>query len=65
MTDYGEGFVMTNDVVMLFFRFCRRYGIEDKQRRIEILRKLAARKKAKYIAHPKEYIQGKRIGIVQ
>lgn len=45
---------------MLFFRICRRYKIPDTavKLKLEIFRKLVARKKAKYIPHPKEFLQG-------
>lgn len=57
----GEGLITNLHTLELFFRFCRRYRIEDRERRILLMRELVARHKAQYVAHPKEFLQGKNI----
>jgi len=57
----SEGFIATPWVMMIFFRYCLRYHINERDAKINVLRRLTAKKKAKYIAHPHEYLQNKRI----
>ena len=57
----GEGFVATPWVMMIFFRYCLRYKVNEPTAKIKVLRRLVSKKKAKYIAHPKEYLQNKKI----
>lgn len=56
-----EGFLTDIDTMMLFFRVCSRYKIDDKEGRIALLRELTRRKKVKYLRDPKEYLQGKNV----
>lgn len=57
----SEGFLMNLDTARLFFRACSLYKINDKPRRLELLRCITSRKKAVYIRDPKEFIKGKRV----
>lgn len=55
----GEGFEFDNHNLMVFFRYCRRYDIDDRERRIELLRRMVARKQAQYLPNPQDVIRGK------
>lgn len=61
----SEGFLTSLDTTMLFFRVCRRYGINDVKGRTDLLRQLVARKKAKYLRDAQEFIQGKNVMVIK
>ena len=56
-----EGWVMTPWQACVFFRYCMRYHIDDAVIRQSILRRIAAKKKAKYIRDGETFLKGKRI----
>jgi len=57
-----EGFSLTPDIAMVFFKYCIRYKIpNNEQCKVNILRRLVAKKKAKYLRNPQEFIQGKKV----
>jgi hypothetical protein len=45
----SEGFYTSAWVAMVFFRFCARYKINDREDRVLVLRELTRRKKVRYI----------------
>lgn len=57
----SEGFMLDNRNAMLFFRICALYKVVDSKKRLEILRKITARKKAVYLRDAEEFIQGKNV----
>lgn len=57
----AEGFAVTPYIGTVFFRTCSLYRVKTEKDRIALLRKLVARHKAKYIAHPEEFLQGKNV----
>jgi len=61
----SEGFMMTTDTGLLFFRVCSIYKINKLEQRIALLRKIVARNRAKYIRDPKEFVQDKKVLIVK
>lgn len=62
----GEGFLMTSKMAMVFFRYIRRYNVpQDEKARLEIVRRLVAKKKAEYIRDPKAFIEGKKALIIR
>lgn len=56
-----EGFLGNARTMELFFRYCMRYKITSQKDKIEVLRRMTAKKKMKYIRDPKEFIKGKRV----
>lgn len=56
-----EGFIMSADQAMIFFRFCRRYKIEGMEARKRLAREMVRRKEAKYIRDVGSFIEGKRV----
>lgn len=63
----GEGFMMDLGTLMVFYRYCRRFKVSDDDRagKIAIMRRLTAKKKAKYIRDPQEFIKGKNALIIR
>lgn len=57
----SEGWVMTPWTACVFFRYCMRYKIEGEMARKEVLRRIAAKAKAKYIRDGETFLKGKRI----
>jgi hypothetical protein len=59
----SEGFLGIADTFLLFFKLCERYklGPEKEKERIELLRKLVAHNRAKYLRNPADMMAGKRI----
>jgi hypothetical protein len=51
--------------LMPFWRAVRMFKIEDEAGRVALLRKMVARKKAKYIRDVKTLLKGKRVGRIQ
>jgi len=57
-----EGFMFSGpDGVLLFFRYVRRYRINGRQERVEVLRRMVAKKKARYLRDVQAVTAGKRI----
>jgi hypothetical protein len=58
----SEGFYFSNsDALMPFWRTVRRYKIECREGRTELLRKFVARKEAKYVPNPEKLMKNKKI----
>lgn len=57
----GEGFIVTPKIAMVFFRTCSLYKIVTEKDRLDVMRKLVARHKAKYVPHPEEFLKDKRL----
>jgi hypothetical protein len=57
----SEGFLMSSHTAMLFFRICRRYGIDDRADRITLMREIVRRGHAKYIRDASVYTEGKKV----
>lgn len=55
----SEGFITDIHTAELFFRFCRRYGIETREDRLALMREITKRGKAKYLRDPQEFLEGK------
>ena len=60
-----EGFKVTSNIAAVFFRYCLKYNIKDEKRRIEVFRRLVAKKKAKYIPRPQEYLKDKKVLVIK
>lgn len=56
-----EGFLTSAHMAELFFRYCERYHITARDARINVMRRLVAKKKAKYLPYPEEFLKGKRV----
>jgi hypothetical protein len=56
-----EGFITTPQVAELFFRVCRRYGVNHPEDRLLLLRQLARRKKVRYIRDVSTLTNGKKV----
>lgn len=56
-----EGFLGNAATFEIFFRLCRRYKINGEKERIDLLRKLTAKKKLKYIRDGESFIKGKAV----
>lgn len=57
----NEGFLMDVYTAEMFFRFCRRYKIDDPKDRICLVRRLVSKKKAKYLRDVEQTIKGKKV----
>jgi len=57
----SEGFIIDPWVGLLFFRFCRRYGVQRREDRVLLMRELARRKKAQYVRDVKPLLAGKNV----
>lgn len=57
----NEGFEGTAASFLVFFRACRMFKINTESGRIELLRKLAARKSLKYHRDGDSFLQGKNV----
>jgi hypothetical protein len=55
-----EGFLGTAKDTMLFFWLCKRYHIDAEKERVQLLRRLSAKKRLKYIRDGEAYLEGKR-----
>lgn len=60
-----EGFLLDLQATELFFRVCRRYGVEGREPRIALLRILRKRGQAKYLRDVSEFTSGKKVLRVQ
>lgn len=56
-----EGFLLDLQATELFFRVCRRYGVEGREPRIALLRILRKRGQAKYIRDVSPFMAGKKV----
>lgn len=56
-----EGFMTDAKTMELFFRYCIRYKVNGEKDRLALLRRLVAKKKAKYLPNPLEYVKGKNV----
>jgi hypothetical protein len=56
-----EGFLGTAKDMMLFFWLCKRYHIDGEKERIELLRKLTAKKRLKYLRDGEAFLREKRV----
>lgn len=53
----NEGFCVNLNTALLFYRICQRYKINNEPGRIAVMRKLVAKKKAKYVRDAKGYLE--------
>lgn len=60
-----EGFGTDLKTAMLFFRFCRRYGIDKLEDRVKIMREVVRRKRVTYLRDVDEYMIGKNVLVVK
>jgi hypothetical protein len=56
-----EGFLTDARTAEIFFRFCARHKVENRNNRILVMRELVRRKKAKYIRDVKPLLAGKKV----
>lgn len=56
-----EGFMLNLDTATLFFRTCDLYKVNDPAKRLEVLRKITARKKAVYLRDAEAFLEGKNV----
>ena len=56
-----EGFLTDLWSAMIFFRYCRRYNIEDLQEKRRVLGRLAKKKKATFFRDAAPLLEGKNI----
>ncbi len=61
----AEAFSFTPWMGMVFFKYCLRYNITDEKDKVMILRRLVAKKKAKYLPRIGASLQGKKIIIIR
>lgn len=57
----NEGFVTTLQTAMIFYRYCARYKVTGTAERLMVMRRLTAKKKAKYIRDANEFIKDKNV----
>lgn len=56
-----EGFLVDVHVAELFFRICSRYGVQNREDRVVLMRELIKRKKAKYLRDVSPLFAGKKV----
>lgn len=56
-----SGFLMDLNAAVLFFRFCRRYKINDRPGRMQVLGRIAKRGQAKYLRDISSVTDGKNV----
>lgn len=52
----SPGFLGNADSMLLFYRYCLRYGITDVQKKLQVLGRIAKRGKMKYIRDTKALV---------
>jgi hypothetical protein len=57
----SEGFLTDLRTAELFFRVCKRYNVQSREKRVALMRELARRKKAKYLRDVQPFIEGKKV----
>jgi hypothetical protein len=60
-----EGFFTDLYTTMLFFRFCRRYNVREREARLNVMRELVKRKKAKYLRDVAPWLAGKKVLVIR
>lgn len=57
----SEGFMLDANTAMVFYRFCARYHINDREGRTLVLREICRRGKAKYLRDVEAAVEGKNV----
>lgn len=57
----NDGYMVDVRTALLFFRVCCRYKIEDRKTRIQLMQRICAKKKAKYIRDVDKLLDGKKV----
>lgn len=61
----SEGFLLDLTMAMVFYRYCNKYKIENKSERLLVMRRLMAKKQAKYLRDVKTFIKDKKVLLIK